>query len=634
MLNKKLLFLIGLIFISVFILIIMQSVLALTADSSNYSVARFGTGIQASNLSSDNFEARVLSITGAATRAAENNEYTTNIGFWGNTTYYISVSISSHSISPKSAVVGSTIGLYILALNSQNVWAKIISPNNQEQTLTLINGGTVTYLPSPSVVGRYNVTFYSNSSTGAIASVVDYFELTEQTTPVTSPPSGDGGRGSSTTTILEKTCNYNWDCTPWSICSDGKQKRKCKNIGTCNGTESKPIEEMQCSEALFDVTLKFKEIGLTQNETLKFNIDLIETKGVEKIDVHAKYSIIDINNNEIFSQIETLAIQGNLTYEKEINEVRLKDGQYILRIDILYGNLQRASAEQSFRIKNGEIEIAESLSRTQETNIFILVGIVIILLIIILLIIYIWFKRFLTKFNRLEKNSLEQELEKGVKFVGAGKTNEARLAYDNIKKIYDSDKKAYREMYPRIMEFYNKILKSRPLIGFIGFIGIIVLIFSLLKLNITGSAIGSIKSYNWGVILIPIIASIIILLIILRKRFTLIYKKIIEFLSEIINKNKKYASNSIKGLINKKVYSESGNYIGKVKDVILGENKIESLKIKVDRKHNFKTKGMIIDYKQVKSAGEVIIIIDKSFEYLENHKNKKEFKKRGKMSNE
>lgn len=333
-----------------FCLFCVQGVFALTANSSNYSVSMFGTGMATATPSSINYNSTILSEARGTTRNAENDLYTVNVGFFDNVGYYRTVSITSYTIYPTSAVVGSTIGLSISALNYESVWAKITSPNAQVQILNLINGGTVDYVPSPSVVGTYEVVFYANSSTGAIASVVDSFEFTAQVVvpPVEQPSGGGGG-----TTIIE-TCAYNWDCIPWSVCSDGKQKRECKNIGTCTGNESKPIEEMQCSESLFDIILKFKEIGLTQNETLKFSVELTETKGIEKIDVHIKYSIIDSNNNEIWSQIETRAVQGNLSYEKEMSEMKLKDGNYILRVDILYGNLQRAFAEQKLTIKGGK----------------------------------------------------------------------------------------------------------------------------------------------------------------------------------------------------------------------------------------------------------------------------------------
>ena len=85
-------------------------------------------------------------------------------------------------------------------------------------------------------------------------------------------------------------------------------------------------------------------------------------------------------------------------------------------------------------------------------------------------------------------------------------------------------------------------------------------------------------------------------------------------------KYKKHSKNSVCDLVDKKVYSESGYYIGKISDIILGERKIESLKIKIDKKHKFKTKGIIVHYEQVKSVGEVIILDEAVSEHLEKFK--------------
>ena len=97
-----------------------------------------------------------------------------------------------------------------------------------------------------------------------------------------------------------------------------------------------------------------------------------------------------------------------------------------------------------------------------------------------------------------------------------------------------------------------------------------------------------------------------------------IFLKINELLSNLFGKYKKYPSNSISGLISKKVYSESGHYLGKVNDIILGENRIDSLKINIDKKHEFDKKGIIVSYRHVKSVGEIVIIDEAFFEHLEN----------------
>ncbi len=288
----------NLIYLTIIFLIftfLINSISALTANSSNYSLSMFGTSMATGAASSSNYNLTFLSEAKGTTRNLENTDYTGNVGFFGNTDYYIAVRITSYSISPTSAVVGSTIGLSITALNAESVWAVITSPNSQVQTLSLINGATVNYLPNPSVVGIYNVTFYANSTTGALASIIDSFELT----PVVTPPSSPGGRTS---------CKYIWDCTSWSLCWDANQTRQCNNTGTCTGIEGKPPEERICSDALFDVSIHFETLEITEKDTLKFNVNLIEKIGIEKIDVQIKYSIIDKDNNEIFSQIETKAI--------------------------------------------------------------------------------------------------------------------------------------------------------------------------------------------------------------------------------------------------------------------------------------------------------------------------------------
>ncbi len=330
---------------------------ALTGSSQSYSVSMFGNSVASGDASSNNYNSVSLSENGGTTSGAVGNNLNANIGFFADSPYTQTVSITSYSITPDSVVVGSTIAFSINALNANQVWVKIIPPNSQEYILNLINGQIVNHLPIPSIVGNYQVIFYAQSSSGALASVVDSFELISQSSSNSnagagaSASSGGGGGGVSGNAIIEQ-CTYNWDCSPWSVCSNGVQTRQCANIGTCVGNENKPVEQTACSEALFDISLNLEEVSVSNN-LLNFNVDLIEKFGVDSIDVHLKYSIIDSNDEEIFSQIETKAVKGSLSFEKKLNEFILNDGDYTLRVDVLYGNLQRAFAEQSFRVFQG-----------------------------------------------------------------------------------------------------------------------------------------------------------------------------------------------------------------------------------------------------------------------------------------
>jgi sporulation protein YlmC with PRC-barrel domain len=476
--DKQILFIRAIIFI-VLSVVFVHSISAINASSSSYSIGMFGNGVISGSVSGS-YSARFVTLESPGTRNAVSGSYLTNVGFFGNTGYHDSVRINSYSISPRSAVIGSTIGLYISALNAESVWAKITSPNGQQQILTLINNNLVNYLPSPSVVGRYNVIFYANSSDGATASVLDYFDLVEQPEEPDIPPSSGGGGGAL---IIQRNCTYIWDCTPWSVCSDGKQTRQCSNVGSCTGNENKPSEEISCTESLFDISLGIKDIKLLNN-TLAFNIDLIEKMSNQKIDVHIKYSIIDSDNKEIYSQIETKAIDSALFYEKELKDLHLVDGEYILRVDVLYGNLQRAFAEQKFSINNIKIE--------------------------------------------------------GI--LGD------RTITGKVTDLFFGDETDY-------------------------------------------------KIYLWILL--------IVVLFLLRKKVSTVFGNIHSRLSGL--DKQKHRHNSVRGLIGKKVYSESGDYLGKVEDIILGKSRIESLKIKLDQKHH-KGKGIAISYNAVKSVKEVVIV--------------------------
>ncbi len=327
-------------------LFFINGVFALTAVSNNYSVNMFGNSISTGNANSNGYSATYLLENSGTNNNALSSSFTSNIGFF-ETPYFTTVKINSYTVSPRSVVIGNTVSLSISASNYDSIWVEIISPDSQLQTLNLLNNQNLNYLPVPSIIGRYNVTFYANSSTGAIASVIDYFELVNQQIIPSGGSSGGSGGGSSGGI---QTCNYNWDCTPWSLCANGVQTRSCVNIGTCVGVESKPIESTSCNQALFDISINLENIQLIDNR-VRFIVNLEEQFGVEELDVHLKYSIIDENDFELFSQTETRAVKGNLEIGKEIS-IGLDDGNYILRVDVLYGNLQRAFAEQNFVVNS------------------------------------------------------------------------------------------------------------------------------------------------------------------------------------------------------------------------------------------------------------------------------------------
>jgi len=545
MIIKKKLVLISLILF--IIILFIQNIFALTANSSSYSISMFGNKLVTANPSSISYDSTVLSEVQGTTRNAEADSYSTNVGFFSGTIPYKTVQISSYSIYPTSAVTGSIISFKVSAINAQSIWLKMTLPNSMEETINLTNNVYSYY--TADLVGIYSITFYANSSTNSLTSVLDSFEITS---PITSSSTGGG-----------TSCKYIWDCGSWSICSpDGKQTRTCKNIGTCTGEEGKPIEERNCSEALFDVKLKLGQLELTTNESLAFNVNLIQTKSIEKIDVQIKYSIIDKNENEIFSQIETRAIETGIDYRKTFDELKLSPGEYTLRIDIVYGNMQKANAEQTFTVKEtGKIEVGRNYLP-------IIIGIIFLIFMSIIIIFLI--KRFRKNLSKLRKPN------------------------------------SYKG---RIKENLKKIKARNYLIIILGFF--ILISFFIFGKSIIGFAINSEGnlSNNLGIIGIMFI-------ILLIGTFIFIYrKKIKEFIETI---KIKYSENSVKGLIKRKLYTDEGDYLGKIEDIILKENRIDSLKIKVHKKHRRKirAKGIVIGYENVKGLGQIFIIDKKVLEKI------------------
>ena len=346
--------------IAVCLLFFVDLVSAMTANSSNYSTDLFGMGLAAGDASSDNYNSSILLESDGNTRNAMSEDYTVNLGFFNNTSPYSYVSINSYSIYPRSVTAASIIRFYVSALNSQATWVVLTRPDGVVETLDIINNDYTYYIAG--LVGRYNIIFYANSTIGTISSVVDYFELTAA---VSAPASASaaGGGGDSGGIIKEKIiekCSTIWDCTPWSLCLEGKQKRNCRSLGTCTEIGDKPVEEMVCTDALFDIVLKLGTLNLNSDGKLIFDIYLDEKLNRESIDVHIKYSLINEEPYDLFNQIETVAIKGSLYISKEISGLLLKDGEYILRVDILYGNLQRSFAEQKFNVFEGKIQLEKT----------------------------------------------------------------------------------------------------------------------------------------------------------------------------------------------------------------------------------------------------------------------------------
>ncbi|MBM3234391.1 hypothetical protein FJZ19_04850 [Candidatus Pacearchaeota archaeon] len=392
--------------------------------------------------------------------------------------------------------------------------------------------------------------------------------------PVTPSPGGGGGGAA---------CYYDWQCTNWfpSICPEsGTQERICMNKGSCKGTEGIPNQTQKCEylgpkEPLFDIYLsledKYKKI-CSENK-IKANIKLENYAKVELLDAFMTYWIIDENNKLIAELKDTRAVEKSTNFDIEMKiPDSTPEGTYRLYAEITYSGNKTAVAGETFEVLSEE-ECA-SFHIGDFNWMYLVYGVTGIFLVLLILILVKFLRRFKITRRKTEKTQTHEEYRNKIK--------------QNLKKIRG--------------KHFLMILAGFMLIGFLFINGN----------KITGFAIGSASAvtYYWSAFGIILIIGVLGLLIFVYR--TKIVEKI-----EIIKRNK-YPENSLKGLIKKKVYTDSGFYVGQIKDIILGENKIDSLKIKIDKKYRFEKKGIVINYKQVKNVSEIVIIDKEILEKLKS----------------
>ncbi|MFA5173738.1 MAG: right-handed parallel beta-helix repeat-containing protein [Candidatus Pacearchaeota archaeon] len=173
----------------------------------------------------------------------------------------------------------------------------------------------------------------------------------------------------------------------------------------------------------------------------------------------------------------------------------------------------------------------------------------------------------------------------------------------NEKKMRDNDK--YKSKIKKSL----KKIKGRTFLMILAG-GILIGILFIRENSMTGFVVGSANliNNNWSIFGFILIIGMLGLL-------AFIYRKKIAEKIEIKRINK-HPKNSLKGLMRKKVYSEEGIFIGKIDEVTLGKNKIDSLQIRLDRKQKFKIKGIIVKYNNVKNIGHIVLIEKKILEKL------------------
>lgn len=345
-------------FVSILIIAIIVSLVSLdfskaVASSGSYTTNQYSTNTAGGYASNSNVEAQFLASTQGSSSEGESEGYIANSGFFGGSSNSQAVSINSYSIYPKSAVPGSIIRFGIEAEHAEAVWLEIELPNGTEETIMLANED-YSYYAATSLEGRYDVTFYANDSEGSVATAIDYFDIATQQTQSSSQGSGGGSSSSNP----NPQCTYIWECSGWSLCSNGLQARECTNSGSCTGSEFRPLESRTCAQATTNVTVIVGDVALTAEQTIGFNLTILKNRESDPLIVQLKYTLLNERGVEIFSQIETKTLDSSINEIKDL-ETTLQPGNYILQVEYLYENKEGIVQERSFVIaENGNLELS------------------------------------------------------------------------------------------------------------------------------------------------------------------------------------------------------------------------------------------------------------------------------------
>jgi sporulation protein YlmC with PRC-barrel domain len=388
-------------------------------------------------------------------------------------------------------------------------------------------------------------------------------------TPTPEAPSGGGGGGSS--------CSYDWQCTSWfpSICPEsGMQERICANKGDCSGVIGMPNQTQACEylgpkEPLFDIYLSLSEDNkeLCSGDAIKASVKLENYGKVELLDAFMTYWVLDENNSLIAEMKDTRAVESETSFNVELGMPSgALEGTYRLYAEITYSGDKTALAGESFEIVSEEDCIL--LSRIDFNWNYLIyggVGVIVVLLILGLI-------KLISMMFRKKKKA-----------------------------------RSHREYKSKVKQNLKKIRGKHFLITVFGFA--VLGLFFIGGNALTGAAVGVgevVEGLSGIIYFMIVIGGLGILSFVYREK-----------IGEVIKTKRNRASkNSINGLIQKKVYAENGDYLGEVEEIILGENKIDSLKIKLDKKQKFCVKGAEVKYKNVKGVGRVVIIDERILEKL------------------
>jgi len=189
-------------------------------------------------------------------------------------------------------------------------------------------------------------------------------------------------KGSSS--ICTYQASYNWNCSAWGECANGKQIRTCKEKNNCGNVYGRPETERSCNvpSQLFDIKLILEDYEVKNSNELTSIITFISFGNISTF-VNLTYTISDSSEKRVYSEEENITVTTDQTIRKNFKKLNLSAGKYTLVLTTIYGENVTDEFRQEFSVKGEENEFFQIFN---EDYLSLIAGVIAVMLIIILLI--------------------------------------------------------------------------------------------------------------------------------------------------------------------------------------------------------------------------------------------------------
>lgn len=163
-------------------------------------------------------------------------------GFYGTVTYSNGSLVNSGSIVTKMNNITTGQGSVI----SGNYNLVVQSATNFGTIYFYYNNGTDNFLTTIPFGPTGNVTQLNFNVSGSTVVIPTNQTNSTSNTTVTGDSSDNDCEDSDQRSLFINICEPNWECSGWSLCTEGVQTRNCVDTNNCDYEYNKPVEIIDC----------------------------------------------------------------------------------------------------------------------------------------------------------------------------------------------------------------------------------------------------------------------------------------------------------------------------------------------------------------------------------------------------